>query len=299
MPISKRLQDEINEASQRALRRRIRSTGQTQEEEGEEYVGPLDLVSGAVVAYSVRALSAAWIGQPLFTLRRDSDDDEETFSADVDGNAPLAAIAAWKDAAGAATAYVVTWYDQSGNGEDLDEGGEGPLPPIYLANQQNSKPGVSFPNSHYLFSATNAVFPSGEASGFMLASDVLNLAVFGEDSSYVDMETGATARLDLLDTESNEAGGQFNNALTGNKLWDAAVAFGSHNYKADGSNLTQTFDLDATGIPASITGFVQLFNDQAETANCCEAMSYASKLSDADRLLVRQNIAAYYGISLS
>lgn len=60
---------------------------------GSAYTGPLDLVPGAVVAYGVRALSAAWLGQPLFRLRRSYDDEEMTFNADpVTGDAPLSQI---------------------------------------------------------------------------------------------------------------------------------------------------------------------------------------------------------------
>jgi hypothetical protein len=69
------------------------------------YEGPLDLVPGAAVAYGQRALSAARLGQPLFTLRRDIDDAELEFDADaVTGEAPVAAIAAWVGAAFTQTA---------------------------------------------------------------------------------------------------------------------------------------------------------------------------------------------------
>lgn len=76
------------------------------------YVGPLDLVPGAVVAYSpARALSAAWLGQPLYTLRRDSDNTTQSFSADaVTGEAPVAIINTF---IGAAIAFVGDVTDTS------------------------------------------------------------------------------------------------------------------------------------------------------------------------------------------
>jgi hypothetical protein len=56
------------------------------------YVGPLDLVPGAKIAAGQRALSAAMLGQELYTIRRTSDNTTQAFSSDaVTGAAPAAA----------------------------------------------------------------------------------------------------------------------------------------------------------------------------------------------------------------
>lgn len=108
------------------------------------YVGPLDLVPGAVVAYSLRALSAAWRGQNVARLRRSSDNATMDFAADaVTGDFPSAAAIAWRDAAGAADAYVVTRYDQSGNGKDETQATAG-VQPLVVFNATNGKPVIYY-----------------------------------------------------------------------------------------------------------------------------------------------------------
>lgn len=57
------------------------------------YTGPLDIVPGAVVAYSVRALKAAWIDEALYTLQRTGGGDtQQQFDADAEGDSPVATI---------------------------------------------------------------------------------------------------------------------------------------------------------------------------------------------------------------
>lgn len=60
-------------------------------EEEESYTGPLDLVPGALMAYGQRALSAAMLEQPLYTLRNGAG-SSQSFSSDSSGDAPTASI---------------------------------------------------------------------------------------------------------------------------------------------------------------------------------------------------------------
>lgn len=132
------------------------------------YVGPLDLVPGAVVAYGVRALSAAMLGQNIFRLRRDSDNAESNFAADaVTGEAPVASIATFL---GAATGYLVTWYDQSGNAKEFTQATAG-LQPLYVANLEGGKPGFKHNASDEsaLVCAENIAYSGSGYSSLMVA----------------------------------------------------------------------------------------------------------------------------------
>jgi hypothetical protein len=106
-----------------------------------------DAVSGAVQAYSMRKLRAAYAGDCL-RLRRSSDNAEDDFGFDGNGNLDTAAIASWL---GGADGFVVTWYDQSGNAKHIMQATAGNQP-NYLASWHNSLPGVQFvpANSTYL-----------------------------------------------------------------------------------------------------------------------------------------------------
>jgi len=75
----------------------------------------LDTYSSAEAAYSVRKLSSTYSG-PCMKVRKDDGVDTGTdIGFDADGNLNIAAIAAH---CGTDNGYIVTWYDQSGNGND-------------------------------------------------------------------------------------------------------------------------------------------------------------------------------------
>lgn len=85
------------------------------------FTGILDTYTGAKVAYSVRWLNSAYSGA-LVRIRRSSDSAEKDFYPDgsnvlsmtsEDGSGT--SLSTW---IGSDSGYVVTWYDQSGNGND-------------------------------------------------------------------------------------------------------------------------------------------------------------------------------------
>jgi hypothetical protein len=77
--------------------------------------GLLDDYPGAAAAYSLRPLSAAWRTQPVVRVRRSNDDAEADFTAAqvADGT-----LTGWT---GANDGFVVTWYDQSGEGRNATQ----------------------------------------------------------------------------------------------------------------------------------------------------------------------------------
>lgn len=78
------------------------------------YTGLLDTYPGAAVAYSLRKLSANYIGSAI-RVRRSSDNAEQDIGFDSIGNLNTAGLILF---CGSSNGYVTTWYDQSGNGRD-------------------------------------------------------------------------------------------------------------------------------------------------------------------------------------
>lgn len=94
------------------------------------YLGPGDVVAGALGWWGLRAYSAAQVGSNAVRLRRDSDNVEQDFATIVGGGLSLAAIASFK---GAANLFVRTWYDQTGNGFDLAQTTTAQQPALILS----------------------------------------------------------------------------------------------------------------------------------------------------------------------
>jgi len=138
---------------------------------------PLDSVSGAVAAYSLRKLRAAYAGKAI-RVRRSSDNLELDIgfnaSGDLDTTALLAHVLT-------GNGYVVTWYDQSGNGLNATQptatnAANQPLIVISGAiNTLGTHPSILFNgNNTYLQSPASALFPSGAGARTMNAVEQLS-----------------------------------------------------------------------------------------------------------------------------
>lgn len=113
------------------------------------YVGPGDIVSGAVVFWSLRAYTLASIGTNAVRLRRDSDNTEQDFVTIAGGGLDLAAIATFKGSAGL---WFTKIYDQTGNGHDVVQ--------ATAANQPQFATSIfgSLPSAFYLNPSTAACY---------------------------------------------------------------------------------------------------------------------------------------------
>lgn len=76
----------------------------------------LDLFQNARIAYSLRQLRTSYAG-PAIRVRRTSDGTDQDIGFLADGNLDLPALTSF---VGASDGQVKIWYDQSGNGIDLD-----------------------------------------------------------------------------------------------------------------------------------------------------------------------------------
>lgn len=266
---------------------------------GGSYTGPLDIVSGAVIAYGQRALSSAMRGQPLYTLRRDSDDTTQEFSSDATtGDAPVSAMSAF---VGGGAGFLATWNDQSGSANNLVQATLANQP-IWEAveSELNNKPAFSFStNSGDLTVATagDVTYPSGQMTIFMVVAGDCQFHA-QTTSPNVDFESGQNAFNDMFDG-SNEAYGGYNNLEDSAEytIFETVWEFGSNVMLRNGVALTRTDDFDSGGAVGSISAKITLKGNDGY-ATIAAVLAWPSIISSGNRTLIRQNIADGYAITL-
>ena len=116
--------------------------------------GPLDNItttskSALRGAYSCARLSLTYTG-PTLNLRRSSDNATSDFYADIGGQLFTSTGATLSSWLGANTAYVVTWYDQSGSGNHATQSTTS-AQPVYPNNSPAPYQMIDFGNSSNQF----------------------------------------------------------------------------------------------------------------------------------------------------
>ncbi len=279
--------------------------------------GPLDLTSGAIAAYSQRALSAAKRGTALFTLQRDSDNTTQSFNSDATtGDAPTSAISSW---IGAANAVVTLWKDQSSGGKDVIPDSVGLAPP-FLLSISGGRPGLDFPvgEGKYLNGGTITL---ADGLCIFLVSKWTTAAIgdavggfnTGGNTSYFnfDLQTngaspGALIETDLFDSAtSHEAGSSFSWVRndTSFHVFEAVGQFGANSFLIDGAPLTPSTSNDFGAAPSSPVTVPFFIGTNSTSGNpfdgtMQELVIYQGVPSSATRTAIRRNMAAYYGITV-
>lgn len=82
---------------------------------GQSFIGILDLYPNAAVAYSVRKLKSSYTGFAI-RVRRSSDNNEQDIGFTPAGNLDETALTNFTSGT---DGYITTWYDQSGNNNNL------------------------------------------------------------------------------------------------------------------------------------------------------------------------------------
>jgi len=109
--------------------------------------GLLDLVPGAAAAYSLRKLSSTYT-DPVVTVRRSSDNAEDSFTASEVSDGTLAAFC------GVGDGFVKQWWNQSGNANHASASGTS-QPKIVSSGAvilEEGKPAIQFDGSDDFFS---------------------------------------------------------------------------------------------------------------------------------------------------
>jgi hypothetical protein len=119
---------------------------------GQSYIGLLDTYTDAAAAYSVRLLRSGYTGSAI-RVRRSSDNTEQDIGFDISGNLDESALTTF---VGANNGFVVTWYDQSGNGRNATQSTAANQPQIVssgVINKVNSRPSLLFDGTNDSMSA--------------------------------------------------------------------------------------------------------------------------------------------------
>ena len=162
----------------------------------------LDTYTGAAAGYSVRRIASS--ATNLMRIREDSGDTETDIGYDSNGDLDTAAIATH---CGTANGFLVSWVDQSGNGNDADQATTTAQPKIYDGTTQavhtvNGKPAFDTVTGGYMqtasftMSGTNAVaiVTSLDANTFVIngnaAAYEMLIAQSGSTNTQVDQDVG-------------------------------------------------------------------------------------------------------------
>lgn len=294
------------------------------------YTGPLDLVSGAIVAYGQRALSSAKRGSALYTIRRSSDDTTQSFSSDgTTGDAPIALISAF---IGGGDGFVSTWVDQSGNSNNVVQA-TAARQPEWVSSTLNSKPGLEFTagSHHWLGTSGNVATVAGATTVFCVVKATVNgdtnLSIAGINGDEFVGTDGPSWGF-FLSPDGEEVHTAFRVNFYGDELdYESFMQYETnfatdfdqyylieHKLSADGVTVMH----NGTAYTVSTPTFSDIGNiefqfgigtlDVAESADhsapnfngqIIEYIHYPSVLSNEDCTLIRQNIASYYGITIA
>jgi len=165
-------------------------------EEAPSYTGPLDLVPGAVVAYSQRAMAAAYVGNAI-AVRKDGG-STVNFTTAVGNAVDAAAVIAHLDGE---DGFIPTWYDQSGNVKNVIQATESKQP-LWKASAANSKPAFTFSQAAEQFLATvgNVSFATNAFTFFVVSKGAAagnNSFILGENTNVGSEAAGPTFQLDI------------------------------------------------------------------------------------------------------
>lgn len=199
---------------------------------------PVDVASAAAQsAFGLRQLRAAYAG-PLLRVQRASDGAQRDVGFTANGALDTAALLNF---AGAGSAAVATWYDQSGTGADMKQATASAMPLIVsggaLVTNTAGRPAL-------LFNAANAQF---------LGNNIVPaLPQSADDSLSVVMETTASVsgKYSLL-------GGYTNTQFTlQDRATDAFTVFQSGNYSTPPASAVQN-TIAPNAVHALMTSYVE------------------------------------------
>ena len=144
------------------------------------FVGLLDTYPNASAAYSLRDLASALVGRAVVRVRRSSDNTEQDFTSTEITDGTLTTFT------GANDGFVTTWYDQSGNSNDLSSPSALNQPKIVsvgVLNLDNSKPYIEYSgndrSSNGLKSVMSLSNSNGTIFGTYNSNDTTNGLVLG------------------------------------------------------------------------------------------------------------------------
>ena len=164
------------------------------------FTGLLDTYSGAAAAYSLRQLSSTYSGNAI-KVRRASDNAEQdiAFANNELDKATLETFASGTNA------FVTTWYDQSGNGNDATQTTASAQPQIVLNGStilENGKASVDFDGSDDILIIPNA--SSMQIVGDMYWAQVCNGSASSSKGLFIKRIDDDNREYEIRYSQNNE-----------------------------------------------------------------------------------------------
>ena len=256
---------------------------------GVSFVGVLDTYPNASAAYSLRKLRAAYAGSAV-RVRRSNDNAESDIGFTALGDFDSSALSTF---VGANSAFIVTWYDQSGNGYNATQSTAAVQPRIVNAGTTQTfgtRFGISFDgsddsldvvalNAIALESVFYANTPGDDLAVAGLTARVASeyIAISSTDARY------RTASLNTLQPLTNNAGAAINSFNRSSNVITA--------YRNSVASITTLTGAAHTGI--------QIIGRRPGSAAFGGVLSeffYYNSDKASTRAAIEANLIAYYGL---
>jgi hypothetical protein len=279
---------------------------------------PLDSVGSAAVAFGLRKLRAAYTGYAI-KVRRSSDSTTQDIGFTTGGDLDIASLLNF---VGSGTAYVTTWYDQSGNAKNATQATTSYQPTIVtsgVVNRLNNRPIITFDGVDDTLSFSNTLYNditilgvyntiTGYGSPGTIAFNENNLIsadAFGTGSDYlISVDTSGNVSAMVGNPDINSGNYALSPGTPGDKKlhWFSfsrtkSTAF----YKVYTENGSYS---DTNGNTASLNGGSQISISYSCGAGCgngknsfSEVLGYSSVLSESNRQLLQHNESWYYNMA--
>jgi hypothetical protein len=266
--------------------------GEGSEEPPEPELLPLDLVSGAVAAYSLRKLRAGYTGKAV-RVRRQLDDAE----LDIGFSGNDFDVAAYNAFVGLGFGYVTTWYDQVGNA-DAVQATHANQPNIQIGATPTGKPAVRATGS-----GENLVGPLAVPEAAPITLSAVTYSNGGNYMLFLDLQDGTTGNTGpgLYYSNANSLNIADLYGGSGSSIpLDLSGAFHSTIGILDGSTssilVDGMFATDEAPINAGATS-IYLIGDAGGLAlngYMAEGIYFNVALSDSDAYKLQANHRSYY-----
>jgi hypothetical protein len=278
------------------------------------YVYILDEVTGATGGFSVRKLRSSYSGSCL-RVRRSSDNTEQDIG--FDGN-HLLDTSSLTSFVGANDGFVVTWYDQSGNGYSVGSATNSQQPRIVESGTLVTAIGGA-PSLRFGVTSTD-IRSTVTISSFISASNLTVFSVF--KPSAIDTGTSAPYHYDCVFSSSNLyfglhlfktnvagfymwAGGSAKTAetsgiSTGNSYIATCRKSSADGYSYNKINSTESSYAIAGDID-NVAGYLVLGNAPSGSSPTfsgyqSELLLFNTHLGSTDRTTIESNVNSYYGV---
>ncbi len=259
-------------------------------------------------AFSLRKLRDGYTGSAI-RVRRSSDNAEQDIGFDANGNLNTTGLTSF---VGSNSAFIVTWYDQSGNGINLTQTTAANQPRIVnvgTVDQMGSRPSPRGDDSDFLEGADCMGGNANEVDIFL----VTNLYSFTSGSSgntFLGLGDSPRFLLNLPWTDSNiyfDVGGfsapnrvSISGQMAINTSYQFnltnSVAINAQRVRKNGSQIgndgsghavASTYTRISRTSPNGIQGFYP------------EVIFFKGVVSDNEREIIERNQGAYYGITIN